>query len=111
MRMTSVMAIWVVMARNASRRRILIKCPPEKYAGGQTGQFADDLFTEKAIEFVRGNRERPFFLYLAYISPHANRMAGKKDIHAPTTAPYSQEDWPEHEKKLRRHDHADGWQY
>ncbi|HEX9795175.1 MAG TPA: sulfatase [Planctomycetota bacterium] len=27
-------------------------------------------FTDQAIEFVRGNRNRPFFLYLAHVMPH-----------------------------------------
>jgi arylsulfatase A len=33
--------------------------------------FVNDLFTEEALDFIRRNRERPFFLYLAYTSPHA----------------------------------------
>jgi len=32
--------------------------------------YSHDLFTEEALEFVRRNRERPFFLYLAYAVPH-----------------------------------------
>ena len=30
-----------------------------------------DLFTDAAISFMRANRERPFFLYLAYNVPHS----------------------------------------
>jgi arylsulfatase A-like enzyme len=33
--------------------------------------FVNDLFTEEALGFIRRNREKPFFLYLAYTSPHA----------------------------------------
>ena len=32
--------------------------------GGERGEYTDDLFTEKALEFVRENQQRPFFLYL-----------------------------------------------
>ena len=31
---------------------------------------ADDFFTEHALAFLKQNRERPFFLYLPYISAH-----------------------------------------
>jgi len=33
--------------------------------------YVNDLFTEAALDFVRGSREQPFFLYLAYTAPHA----------------------------------------
>ncbi|MEX2639275.1 MAG: sulfatase [Balneolales bacterium] len=40
------------------------------------------LFTERAIEFIRGNRDNPFFLYLAHPQPHvplavSDRFKGK----------------------------------
>lgn len=34
-------------------------------------EFVNDLFTEEALGFIRRHREEPFFLYLAYTSPHA----------------------------------------
>ena len=33
--------------------------------------FVNDLFTEEALGFIRRHQEEPFFLYLAYTSPHA----------------------------------------
>ncbi|UCE05408.1 MAG: arylsulfatase [bacterium] len=36
----------------------------------QTGQYVHDLFTREAIEFIKQNHFRPFFLYLAYTIPH-----------------------------------------
>ncbi len=33
--------------------------------------FVNDLFTEEALGFIRRHPEEPFFLYLAYTSPHA----------------------------------------
>jgi len=39
--------------------------------GGQRGQYSNDLMTEEAIAFIDDHRDRPFFLYLAYTSPHS----------------------------------------
>ena len=33
--------------------------------------FVNDLFTDEALGFIRRHQEGPFFLYLAYTSPHA----------------------------------------
>ena len=33
--------------------------------------FVNDLFTEEALGFIRRQQDGPFFLYLAYTSPHA----------------------------------------
>lgn len=35
-------------------------------------------YTEEAVEFVRSNRERPFFLYLAHSMPHVPLFASEK---------------------------------
>jgi len=40
----------------------------ERLATGQT--YAHDLLAADALSFVRANRERPFFLYLAFTIPH-----------------------------------------
>jgi len=39
-----------------------------KYEGKE---YAGDKLTEKALNFIRDNREAPFFLYLPYTIPHA----------------------------------------
>lgn len=33
-------------------------------------QYSTDAFTDEAIAFVERHREQPFFLYLAYVTPH-----------------------------------------
>lgn len=38
---------------------------------GQGDQYAHDLFTEEALAYIERERDRPFFLYLAYTLPHA----------------------------------------
>ncbi len=35
-------------------------------------------YTERAVRFVRDNRERPFFLYLAHSMPHVPLFAGER---------------------------------
>lgn len=69
--------------------------------------YMHDLFTTAALNYVninkpsRLNRERPFFLYLAYTIPHANNEEGKRSgngMQVPSDAPYSDEPWPQTEK-------------
>lgn len=65
------------------------------------GTYTHDLFTTEAVEFIRRERERPFFLYLAYTIPHANNELGKatgNGMEVPTDAPYSHENWPQQQK-------------
>ncbi|MBI3117079.1 MAG: arylsulfatase [Candidatus Hydrogenedentes bacterium] len=68
--------------------------------GGQRGEYTCDLFTEKALAFVRENQQKPFFLYLAYTWPHWSDYDKKtpESLPVPTDDPYSQRDWPQIEK-------------
>jgi arylsulfatase A len=38
---------------------------------GQRKVYAQDLFADAALNFIRGNQARPFFLYAAFTLPHA----------------------------------------
>ncbi len=39
--------------------------------GAATGQtYSQDRFTEEAVKFLHGHRDKPFFLYLPFIIPH-----------------------------------------
>lgn len=63
--------------------------------------YADDLFADEVVEFVRENRQRPFFLYWSLVIPHANneRASALGDgAHVPDYGPYAQEDWPPQDK-------------
>jgi arylsulfatase A-like enzyme len=57
-------------------------------------QYSHDLLTEEALAFVDSNRDRPFFLYLAWTIPHANNEAGKNGMEVPVLGPYKERDWP-----------------
>jgi arylsulfatase A-like enzyme len=64
--------------------------------------YAPDLFTREALEFLDRQGEKPFFLYLAYTSPHANNEAGRgpggNGMEVPDDAPYSDRKWPQPQK-------------
>ena len=54
--------------------------------------YTDDLVTEKALDFIRENQAKPFFLYLAYSLSHEPiEMPESKKL-------YGDFDWPEKEK-------------
>lgn len=62
-------------------------------AGGQERVYSCDRFADFADDFIRRNRETPFFLYLAYTLPHA-------ELEVPNLGPYADKEWPETEKIL-----------
>ncbi|OHB55375.1 MAG: sulfatase [Planctomycetes bacterium RBG_13_44_8b] len=53
--------------------------------------YEPDKCTQEAIEFLKNNNNRRFFLYLAYNSPHS-------PLEVPDLGPYTDEDWPAHIK-------------
>jgi arylsulfatase A-like enzyme len=64
-------------------------------------QYAPDLFTREALDFLSRHQKEPFFLYLAYTLPHANNELGGatgNGMEVPSDAPYSAEDWPQPQK-------------
>jgi arylsulfatase A-like enzyme len=56
-------------------------------------KYSHDLMADESLEFVRRNKTKPFFLYLAFTIPHAK-------LQVPDIAPYAKESWPENLKKL-----------
>jgi len=56
--------------------------------------YSPDLFTKEALTFVEQNKDRPFFLYLAYTVPHANNEAGQNGMEVPSLGQYADKDWP-----------------
>lgn len=53
--------------------------------------YSHDLFTQEAFQFVKSNKEKPFFLYLAYTIPHVRYQV-------PDLAQYKDKAWPENMK-------------
>ncbi len=56
--------------------------------GGHQRDWIHDHMTNFCLNFIKDNRERPFFLYAAYTIPH-----GRYEIDS--DAPYSDKDWPQ----------------
>lgn len=54
---------------------------------GKQNEYSHDLFTEKAISFIKKNENNPFFLYLAYTIPHLR-------LQVPNLAQYENKKWP-----------------
>jgi arylsulfatase A-like enzyme len=56
-----------------------------QYNGGRPfrpDRYMTDYLTEQAIDAIKANRNRPFFLYLAYNAPHTPLQALKADYDA-----------------------------
>ncbi|WP_025765100.1 arylsulfatase [Dyadobacter tibetensis] len=43
-------------------------------ANGVMGSFSNDLFTKEALSYIQKQDKEPFFLYLAYTTPHAEMV-------------------------------------
>ncbi|NMC19446.1 MAG: arylsulfatase [Thermogutta sp.] len=82
--------------------------PVPDYGGGFTPGYAvkridysHDLFAAEALQFVTDNRDRPFFLYLAFTIPHANNEGTRgtgNGAEVPDYGIYADKDWPDPDK-------------
>ncbi len=59
------------------------------------GQYSQDLFTQKALDFIDRESRSPFFLYLAYTIPHYELT-----IPEDQKAEYYSKDWPLRKMKM-----------
>lgn len=89
--------------RNGDREHI----PQNNNKSKKDDVYSHDLYTREALDFIRQNSGREFFLYLAYSIPHANSYSTGTDqendprrMHIPSDAPYSDEDWPQQERNF-----------
>lgn len=62
---------------------------PENADGAQ-GRYRTDMVTDAAVDFMTRHRDEPFFLYVAFNSPHTPYTA-------PDLGPYADLGWPEPE--------------
>ena len=61
-------------------------CRNEQIIDVAPGAYQQDLFAGEALDFIRRERDHPFFLYLAFMVPHA-------PYEIPSLDPYRQEPW------------------
>ena len=66
---------------------------------GRRTDYSPAWLLRTATNFVRISEDRPFFLYLAPILPHANNERGVLGMEVPDLGIYAQESWPEPEKR------------
>lgn len=68
--------------------------------GERKQQYTQDLFTGRALDFIRLPGGQPFFLYLAYTLPHWSDYPLQSDESqiVPSDAPYTDQEWPQVEK-------------
>ncbi len=59
------------------------------------GQYSQNLFTAKALDFLEKDRDQPFFLYLAYTIPHYELTV--PEAHK---LGYRKQDWPLREMQM-----------
>ena len=57
-----------------------------------TNVYSHDLCAAESLDFIRREKEKPFFLYAAFTLPHGL-------IDPPNDEPYGKEDWPSINKK------------
>ena len=62
-------------------------CHPVGIPDPQLAKYAFDEYCKKSLEFVRDNKDKPFFLYLPYTPPHGSFIVPELGI-------YKDKDWP-----------------
>jgi arylsulfatase A-like enzyme len=62
--------------------------------------FAPDLMAAEALKWVEENKDHPFFLYWALITPHANNEGTKqgRGQEVPDLGSYAEKPWPQPDK-------------
>ncbi len=62
-------------------------------------EYAGDLFFEESEAFIKDNADKPFFLYLSLIQPHANNESDHYDwahgMEVPSYGKYADKEWPD----------------
>lgn len=90
------------LVQNEKRVQLRNEVPGEgKYGQGVATKKVDyshDLMMVEALNFVNENKDKPFFLYLALTSPHANNEARNKGMEVPDYGIYKDKNWPEPQK-------------
>jgi arylsulfatase A-like enzyme len=56
-------------------------CQPKGIEDPSKASYAFDLYCERSLEFVRENRDNPFFMYLAYTPPHGSYVVPELGIY------------------------------
>ncbi len=52
----------------------------DENANDRRGRFSNDIFTSEALSYLQKTRGKPFFLYLAYVTPHAEMLVPEDTV-------------------------------
>ncbi|MGB5597521.1 MAG: arylsulfatase, partial [Thiothrix litoralis] len=64
-------------------------------------EYSNDVFTEKALNYLDNSNEDPFFLYLAFTIPHSNNeswLIKQHGMEVPDLGIYADKDWTDVKK-------------
>ncbi len=95
---------WLMVNGDSLRTRNVVPNPGRTGGGRATTRldYAPTLIRDRAFEFVKANRSRPFFLYWATNLPHINNEASRDPItdgyEVPDLGPYANKPWPSGKK-------------
>jgi arylsulfatase A-like enzyme len=62
--------------------------------------YSHDVITEEALNFIRKNKDNPFFLYIPFTIPHAFNEGGSNGMQIQSDQPYSDTDYPQPNKNM-----------
>jgi arylsulfatase A len=65
---------------------------------GKEGVYSQDLFVREILDFIRKNKERPFFIYFPTQVPHGRSPADGDEMQVPDIGRYADRDWTHLEK-------------
>jgi arylsulfatase A-like enzyme len=74
---------------------------PPGNQGDEHKDYAQKMFTNRAMSFIKRNQTHPFFLYLPYTIPHPDSELGRQTGNGyvvPSYGEYASKDWPDPEK-------------
>lgn len=90
------------LVRGEERVKLRNEVPHPRVSGAGVAtkkvEYSHDLFAQEALDWIAKNAKNPFFLYLAFTTPHANNQAGNKGMEVPDYGIYKERDWPEPQK-------------
>jgi len=90
------------LIRGSSRFALNNVVPNEAESGAgvatEKGDYAQDIIANAALDYIRQNQSRPFFVYMPITLPHANNEARLAGMEIPDLGEYAARDWSPSEK-------------
>lgn len=93
------------LTRNETRVPLRNEVPGEGVFGQgyavKKAEYSHDLFAAESLKWVEAQKDRPFFLYLAFTMPHANNEANRalgNGQEVPDLGQYAAKNWTEPNK-------------